>query len=116
MIAPYLLNRMTTQQVKLWAISGERHSAATALAAGLADEVVAADDLMSAAGRWTKRLGRARPHTIAALKTLLAEAAVDPQGSSARGLAALRAALAEPETLARLRRFAETGTPPWEDT
>lgn len=71
-ISPYLVRAMGARQARRYFLTAERFSAQTALALGLVQEVVPAEELDGAIARHLKALTSASPAAIAATKALVA--------------------------------------------
>ena len=113
-VLPFLTERISLQTVRLWALTGEAQSAATAQAAGLVDRVVPEAELEAAGRRWLRRLGRGDAGAAATFKRHAATLAGDRRRALQEGVALTARALRDEAVLAAARRFADAGTPPWE--
>lgn len=115
-ILPVLLERMTPQRARLFALRGRAHGAEWARESGLVDEIVAAEELDRAAARVAKELGRAAPERVLGLRSWIFEIAeLEADGALSRGAAVTAGLVGEPEVQEAVRRFVEDGTPPWMD-
>jgi enoyl-CoA hydratase/carnithine racemase len=112
-ILPLLLQRMTAQQVRLWALQGTTHDAQAAQRVGLVDEVVRVGEADAATRRWARALRRAQPGALAQFKRLLAEEGRQ-EAAIRRGQVLTTSALGDEAVLGPLRAFLQTGTPPWQ--
>lgn len=77
-ISPYVVAAITEKQARRYFLTGERFSAAQALALGLLNEVVAADELDSAVNRIAASLLEAGPVAQAEAKDLISSVAQRP--------------------------------------
>jgi enoyl-CoA hydratase/carnithine racemase len=113
-ILPVLLERMTPQKARLFALRGRAHDAEWARASGLVDEIVPAADLDRAAARHARELGRAAKPRVLGLRSWIFEIAeLEADGALTRGAAVTASLVKEPEVQEAVRRFVEDGTPPW---
>lgn len=113
-ILPVLLERMTAQRARLFALRGRAHDAAFALASGLVDEIVPREGLERAASRHAKELGRAAKERVLGLRSWIFEIAdLDADGALVRGASVTASLVQEPDVQEAVRRFVEDGTPPW---
>jgi enoyl-CoA hydratase/carnithine racemase len=113
-VMPVLLERMTPQKARVFALLGASRDAAWASRYGLVDEVVDADDLERRAARVARELGRVGPRAVGELRGLVAEMArLEPDSALARGAARTTAAVADPAVRETVRRFLEDGELPW---
>lgn len=113
-VFPVLLERITPQKARLLAIDGLARDARWACDQGLADELVAAEQLEAVVRAWVRRLGRPHPAAIRALREVAALALdATPDDAIAHGAARTAAMLADPTVAARLRSFADDGVAPW---
>jgi enoyl-CoA hydratase/carnithine racemase len=113
-ILPFLLNRMSPQKVKRWALTGKSHDPMTAREAGLVDEVIAGSDLESACRRWERDLARANLKAVATLKRFVAEAIADPQAALEAGVRLTSQSIADEAIMNPIRAFLRDGVAPWE--
>jgi len=109
-VLPYLAERLTMQKLRWIALSSDRLDAQTAFRLGLIDRVESADRCHAVLRSWISRLARVRGDAGAAWK----RATVTPpaQGST-EGVRLTIDRLRDPAVRDRLRRFVETGEPPW---
>lgn len=110
MVLPLVLERMLPQKVRLWALTGTRHSVEQACAAGFVDEQVPSERLAKAGQRWARRLGRAKPRAVRALVDFSARAAhLNVEDALIRGGGLTLEAIMDPEVRNTLRIFREQG-------
>lgn len=115
-ILPVLLERMTAQRARLFALRGRAHDASFALASGLVDEIVPAGELERAASRHARELGRAAKDRVLGLRSWIFEIAeLEADGALTRGAAVTASLVDDPDVQHAVRRFVEDGTPPWMD-
>jgi methylglutaconyl-CoA hydratase len=114
MISPYLVRKIGTSAARALCLSGERFTAAHALAIGLVHEVVPAHELDAAVERRAALFDRAAPSAVAATKRLLS----DVEGRRPADVLALTAETiatqrVSPEGQEGMRAFLEKRTPSW---
>jgi enoyl-CoA hydratase/carnithine racemase len=113
-ILPFLLQRMSPQGIKRWAMTGETHSAVVAREAGLVDEVVAASELESACRRWERNLSRVNMKAVGMLKQFVIDALAEPRTALEQGVQLTSQSLADETILKPIRAFLREGVAPWE--
>ncbi len=109
---PFVRERVSEHRLRLWLMCGSQRGPDEAIAAGLADELVAGNALEREYGRWLRRLGRTPLRAVAELKRerlpALTKAVHEAED-------AMIGALADPEVRRTVLDFAKHGTMPWED-
>jgi enoyl-CoA hydratase/carnithine racemase len=109
-VLPYLAERLTPQKLRWISLSSERLDAQSALRLGLIDRVEPADRCHATLRSWIARLARVRSDAVAIWKrTTLAL----PAPGSAEGARQTIDRMRNPIVRERLRRFIDTGEPPW---
>ncbi len=94
-IGPYVVNAVGPRQARRLALTASRIPASEALALGLVQEVVPADELDAAVGRWVHELLQNGPQAQGEIKALMAQLQVGPVTPAVRELTA--------QTIARVR-------------
>ncbi len=113
-VMPVLLERMRSHDARLFALLGARREGAWAKERGLADELVAAEDLEHAAARAVRELGRANPDRVAGLRAWMAEIPLlAADAALARGAGVTAELVRDASVREAVRGFVEEGTPPW---
>lgn len=114
-VLPVLVERMTPQKARLLALSGVTRNALWARANGLVDEIASSVDVARERDRHARKLARAWPRSVSALRGWLSELpSLAPDAALARG-AAVTADLARDEAVKQaVESFLEEGTAPWE--
>jgi enoyl-CoA hydratase/carnithine racemase len=113
-VLPVLLERMPAQQARLLALRAESVPAERACQLGLADEVVAADDLPRAVRRYARAFARTDPGAAAGLKQYIAElTGLGLAAGLSRGAGLTADLLADGALREAIRDFVAGGTPPW---
>ena len=109
-VVPVLLRRMSEARVMLWAISAQTWNASEAAAAGLVDLCVPAQALDQTTAEWGRRLQRADPGALVALRRHVSRAA---SLTPSDGVDTILERFSDPEVLRRVRAFVEHGDAPW---
>jgi len=109
-VLPYLGERIARQKLRWLALESARIGASTAMALGLVDRVEPPECCVPAIERWVNRLRRAHPDAVAAWKQMTI---APPSIGSPDGARATLHSLRSSEMRDRLRRFVESGDPPW---
>jgi enoyl-CoA hydratase/carnithine racemase len=113
-VLPVLLERMSAQQARLLALRADSVPAERARELGIADEVVATDELPRTIRRWARALSRADSRGVARLKAYSAEIApLELAAGLGRGAGLTAALLADAAVRETIRDFAVGGMPPW---
>jgi enoyl-CoA hydratase/carnithine racemase len=115
MVLPLVLERMSPQRARLWALTGLAHGPEEALAAGLADVVIPSAALERELKRWLRKLARGHVRGVAELKRLTETLPLSLEQAIERGLQLTASALDDEAVLSAIRSFLDDGTPPWED-
>ena len=115
-ILPLVLERVSAQTARLWAMTADSCGPEAAVMAGLADEVVRSEELEAACRRWLRRLRRSHPHGIAGLKRFTVQlSALGLEAGVEHGGAVTGEAVQSERVLDAMRRFAQEGVVPWEE-
>lgn len=112
-IAPFVVARLGEGTARRWLLSGRRHSAAQALAAGLVQGVVPAEQLDAAVAAEVAAFQAAGPAAVAATKRLLAQGQAAQAAWLDAAAQAFAQALRGPEAAAGLHAFAARQSSPW---
>lgn len=115
-IFPFLLDRVSIQKCRLWALTGQSQSPNEALSAGLIDEIIPEEKLESAAERWLRNLSRSEPRAAAALKQFSIDALLDRDAAIELGIGLTSDALQNKAVLTAIEGFTKAGVLPWEKT
>ena len=110
---PILLDRMSVQKCRLWALTGESRGAHDAKADGLVDDVVSRDQLHGSCRRWTRRLSRGGAGQIARFKSFASQPVEGQDEALERGILLTSQAVRDANVVTRLQAFGEEGVPPW---
>jgi enoyl-CoA hydratase/carnithine racemase len=109
-VFPFLLDRMSPQKARLWALAARTLSAQEAFEIGLVDEVAPAERIEHSLRSWVRRLSRVNPAAVDAWKRYT----MGPQFRTLSSCADAGAArMLDPETRSAVRRFTEEGIAPW---
>jgi len=107
-VLPVVLERVSSQRLRLLALRGHAVTADQAHALGLVDEVIPPDGLAKASSRWARTLLRADPRAVALLKQ---DAAPNLTAGLERGASLTAERLHDAAVLALARDFADGGAP-----
>jgi enoyl-CoA hydratase/carnithine racemase len=115
-VMPILLERLSAQKARLFALAGTKRSAAWARENGLVDDVVDAGQLDRYLSRASRDLSRSAPRAVAGLRAWVAEIAElrSTNAALARGLTITAELVNDAAVRETVRRFVDEGEPPWE--
>lgn len=117
MVLPFLLERVSRQTARAWALTAATRSAQEALSAGLVDQVVAESELAGELKRWLKQLQRGQRRGVETVKQLTSTmASLDQPTALLQGQQSTLAALRDPDVVRAIALFKSEGILPWEAT
>jgi len=115
MVLPFLLERVTRQTARLWALTAIKRTADEAFTHGLVDQLVSDAALEAELRRWLKLLRRGHRRGVSTVKQLCAVIpGADLSAGVSLGQQSTFEALREPEIVRGIERFMTDGLLPWE--